>query len=49
MGRYFMVSRLHVGSVYFHYRKIVGDKILNIPLASSAVLKGSQVFYNARL
>ena len=37
-----MVSSMLWGSVYFHYRKIVVDKILNTPLASSVVLKGSQ-------
>ena len=44
-----MVSmQIEVGSVYFHYGKIVGGVIINTPLASSVVLKGLY-FYNARL
>ena len=41
MGTYFIVSRyLVVLLMYFHYRKIVGGEIINIPIASSVVLKG---------
>ena len=35
--------------MYFRYRKIVGGEIINIPMASSVVLKGLYFFYNARL
>ena len=37
-----------MGSVYSHYRKKVGGKIINTTLASSIGLKGL-FFYNARL
>ena len=44
-----MVSSLLVmGSVYFHYGKIVGREIINTLLESSVVLKGLYI-YNARL
>ena len=33
-----------MGSVYFHYRKIVGGEIINTLLASSVVLKGLYFF-----
>ena len=47
--RYFMVSsKIVVGSVYFHYRKIVGGEIINTSLASIVGLKGLY-FYDARL